>query len=233
LTELAAEGYQAIEMTVDENAAHSLAEQARKKKSLGLFGEEEKIQSMSLMYEPLFKVSYDLQLGKGRFKPLTVYVDSDYGLYRWKGRIQKDELGKLAMMTEKKMNVLRSLEKPLDKKAIQKRTRLTAQAVSRYLHELVEDGILVEEGGRYRFAKGMSMPRLDKPHFAEVDKKITLGKPQTGHMAESEMDEKKIEKFIKLLGDVRIKKVEKILKPSWQAVYDSPSGMRVQKFDAF
>jgi len=226
-------GQKAFVSKIDESQAKARAERMRQKKTLGLFGREEKLKELRLVYEPVYKVKYELVLDSGGYKPLTMYVDSDYEFYYWDKSLKKTkDMKELVDLDEKRMRVLTALGKSDDPKKIADKTRLTAQAVMKYLREFADSGLVDFKDGKYRSRKRFDDLRVEPSSFAALDDKLSFTKPEKYNLEEYEMDKKKLLKIPSLFGRVRVKDFEIIFKPVWKVTFESSAGLRIEKIDA-
>src|SRR3989338_553124 len=69
---------QVFTLNLTQERANKIAEKQRKKKSLGVFGKEEKLQSLELVYEPVYKIDFELNTGDGFVRELSMFVYSNY-----------------------------------------------------------------------------------------------------------------------------------------------------------
>ena len=225
-------GQKAFALKMEESQARAKAEKMRQKKVLGLFGKEEKLKELRLVYEPVYKVKYELVLDSGGYKPLTMYIDSDYEVYYWdKGLKKTRDLKELVELDEKRIGVLKALEKVNDPKKIADRTRLTTQAVVKYLREFADNGLCEFKNEKYKLKKRFNALHIEPSSFM-LDDRLSFAKPERYDLEEYEIDKKRLLKIPSLFGRVRVKDFEVIFKPVWKVTFESGAGLRVEKIDA-
>ena len=138
----------------------------------------------------------------------------------------------LVDLDEKRMRVLTVLSKTDDPKKIADRTKLTTQAVMKYLREFADSGLVDFKDKKYKQRKRFEDLRIDPSSFAVLDDKLSFTKPERYDLEEYEMDKKKLLKIPSLFGRVRVKDFEVIFKPVWRVTFESSAGLRVEKIDA-
>jgi hypothetical protein len=226
-------GQKAFMLRISESEAKGLAERMRRKKMLGLFGAEEKVKELKLVYEPVYKVKYELILDSGGYKPLSMYIDSSYEFYYWDKSLKKTKDSKeLADLDEKRMAVLKALSKTDDQKKIAERTGLSPQMVVKSLREFVDNGIAVSKDGKYKLKKKYDAVRIEPQSFVTLDDKLSFTKPDKYDVEEYEIDKKRLLRIPSLFGKARVKDFEIVFKPVWKVTFESNSGLRVEKMDA-
>jgi intein/homing endonuclease/predicted transcriptional regulator len=226
-------GQKAFMLRIDESLARQRAEKMRHKKTLGLFGTDERLKELKLVYEPVYKIKYELVLDSGGYKPLSMYVDSDYEFYYWeKGLKKTKDLKELTELDEKKMSVLRAVTKNGDLAKITDKTNLPLHVASKYLNEMIDIGLVEKKDDKYRIRKKIGALAVDQQSFIALDEKMSFTKPDRYELEEYEMDKKRLLRIPALFGKTRVKDFEVIFKPVWRATFESASGLRVEKIDA-
>lgn len=230
------QGMTALKIRINKEDIEKIVEKNRKKKTLGLFGKEETLKNLELLYEPVFKVDFDVILSKG-YMPQSVYIDSDYEMYyHEKGKLKKtNDVKEVLDLNEKNVKVLNALKKTKDLKKISKITGFTPQAITRYLNDLVKMNLVKknEEKKKYSLMKKLDIPKkLDVEKFARVDTLLEKVSPSNLGFEDLSVNEKVLKKIPTLFENCKVRKIEKFLKPVWKATYESKEGVRIQKFDA-
>ncbi len=226
-------GQKAFALKIDEEQAKARAERMRQKKTLGLFGKEEKLKEIKLVYEPVYKVKYDLILESGGYRPIAMYVDSDYEFYYWDKSIKRTKDTKdLVGLDEKRMKVLNALTKADSQQKIAERAGMSAQAVSKYLREFIDNSLATLKDGRYRLRKRFDALSIEPQSFVALEEKLSFSKPEKYDLEEYEIDKKKLLSLPALFGRVKVKDFEMVFKPVWRVTFESSAGIRVEKIDA-
>ncbi len=222
----------ALPVMIDEAKAKSIAEKNKKGKKLGLFGKEENIKSMELIYYPAYLVSYSKKSEHGSI-PSRCFISHDYELlFNDKKGLEKTQtLNMLLDLSDKKFRVLNELRKSwMERKEVQNKTMLTAQASSKYLRELVGAGLVERKNDKYK-AKKLDVPeKIDKSKFS-MDS-LELVKPKNIHVEDVKVNEKRVKSAPKLFGNMIIDDSEMILLPVWKVVYEAGNKLRTQEFNA-
>jgi DNA-binding Lrp family transcriptional regulator len=160
-------------------------------------------------------------------------VGPNYEIYYWDRGLRRIDTGRIIGLDDKRLRLLNALKKANEPKKLMERTKLTPQAVAKYLKELVEAGLATEKDGKYRPAGKLDLPEtLDSPAFSGLEEKFPLSKAENPEVEEAMVDEKQVSRIPQLFGNCRVKSVETILKPVWKAAYKSAKGVRVEKIDA-
>jgi hypothetical protein len=231
MTEAPSGKFRGFVASIDEAKARAIAEKARQKKTLGLFGSEESLTELKLMYEPIYKVSYDLLLEKG-FRPLIIYLEATGEIYYYDRGLKKTkDMGRVMNLDERRLRIIQALEKPMESKKLVEKTSLTPQAVTKYLRELAELGFIEQKEKVWRLKQKLDVPKtIDTPAFTTVEEKLPIEQPEAPNLEKGAVDEKLLRKIPLLFGSCRITSVEMMLMPKWRAAYSSPKGPRVEKF---
>ena len=123
------------------------------------------------------------------------------------------------------------MEKVNDPKKIADRTRLTTQAVVKYLREFADNGLCEFKNEKYKLKKRFNALHIEPSSFM-LDDRLSFAKPERYDLEEYEIDKKRLLKIPSLFGRVRVKDFEVIFKPVWKVTFESGAGLRVEKIDA-
>lgn len=227
----------ALTATMNKNEIEKIAEKNRKKKMLGFIGTDEKINEIKMVYEPAYKVNFNMKSGNS-FIPKSIIISTDYEIYFNHNGIKKTEnVKELLELNDKKIKVLRAVKKHRDIDGIAKQSGLTQQAAGQYLSELAKKGLVDKREIEKKKSEYLTVNKMEIPDLN--DKKFNSsqisgdGKPQSGiEVEKTSIDEKLVEKIPKLFCECEITNIEKILVPVWKVTYSSADNERIQKFDA-
>ncbi|NYZ79693.1 DUF853 family protein [Candidatus Micrarchaeota archaeon] len=224
----------ALTATVTRIEADKLAERNKKKKSLGLFGKDEEITDVRMVYEPAYRVRFNIKLDKG-YSPKTIIVSPDYEVYYYDNGLKKTkDVHELIELNEKTISALNALQKRSgDAKRIAEEASITPQAATKSLNELVNRGLVVKREKEFVIARRLDVPsNLNDKKFA-LESKISEGAAQKGvELEKTASDERFISAIPGMFSDCEVTAVERVLKPAWRVTYVSGDEVRVQKFDA-
>ncbi len=152
---------------LDEERARALFNSMRKKKFLGILGEEEGIESIQLRYMPVYRVELHAFNSKQTFHRAEAYINSISGeLLHFlpnKGEfIESRGLQQLNNLSEKESKILLSLDKKKEFDAIVQQVQEEEAIVKRGLKKLLEKGFVGKEEAAgssfYYLAKDIDLP---------------------------------------------------------------------------
>ncbi len=220
----------AFKPRIGKKEAEKLAEQKRKKKKLGLFGEEEEMKELELDYKIAYKVELEKKLSNG-FKPLSILVDSDYRVYYMDGDLKNTpSLEKLLGLNRKKVKALNILKNSHNIKELVEKMDVTRQTIKKYLEEFKEKD-LIRETGDGRYQTNIKMPdKLDDPEVTGIESKFAFETKEKN--IETKMDEDKLASLPSLYMECNLKNVEPILIPVWKATYKKDGKERTVEIQA-
>jgi len=222
----------ALPVLISEEKAKQIAEKRKKEKLLGLFGKEEKVKSIELVYSPVYMLSYSRKSERGSI-PSRCFVSPDYELlfFGKKGLQKTKSINMLLDLSDKKFRVFKELRAAwLTRKQVQEKTLLTAQAAAKYLRELVGAGLVERKGEKYR-AKNLDVPN-DILSASFSLENVDLVKPRNAKVEEIKCNEKRIQSIPKLFGPAIIDSVDIVLLPKWRVTYESAGKSRIEEFFA-
>ncbi len=223
-------GLKAVKLKTSREQALQYAEKHKHKKKLGLFGKEEKVKSVELVYEPLFKLEVQVNSKQGLLKK-TLYVDETLELfYDEKSKLKKTtQVRDLLSLNSKKVKLLKLLEKTSDVKKLVSLTGFNAQVVGRNLNDLARLGFVDKKEGKYYLKKKVRIPSFDSYSLS-----LNEEEPRSAVVNDFEVDEKLVKKIPAVLEDAKVLSVSKLLKPVWVITYSDEKGKnRIEKLDAF
>ncbi len=212
----------ALKLKVTKEQAEKIAEKNRKKKKLGLIGEEEKLESLELVYEPCYLVSFNLQEKKSLI-PCIVVVDDE----KIVGRKSYFDLKGLADINERKARFLNALINTGSVEKAGEEIGITKGTAKKYAKELYEKGLADKD------FKPVRLPELSSEEFSNW---FELEEPKVLEVIEKQDLGGEVRRAFENLSQViPIKdiQVKPGLKPVWVAVYSSGKKKRVFKFNAF
>jgi len=223
-------GLKAVKLKVSSGEAEQYAEKHKHKKKLGLFGEEEKVKKIDLIYEPLFKLEVQVKTKQGFVKKM-IYVDEELELfYKDKKGVRKTEVvNDLLGLNFKKVSVLKALGKTSDFKKLIALTGLNAQVLGRNLSDLVRAGFVLKKDDKFVLKKKIMIPC-----FEDYDLVLNEEEPRSVEFNDFEVDEKLVKKLPVVLEDARVLSLVKLLKPVWKITYvNNKNQERTEKINAF
>ncbi|MEM0372633.1 MAG: helicase HerA-like domain-containing protein [archaeon] len=232
--ELELGGVKALTAVITKIEAEKLAEKNKKKKTLGLFGKEEELTDVRLIYEPVWRVRFNLKLDKG-YSPKSILVSPDYEVYYYENGLKKTkDVRKLVELNAKEMVALNALQKIKgDAKKIAEEANITPQAAAKALNELANKGLALKKEKEFELARRLDVPfnLNDKKYY--IESRVSEGPLQKGvEIEKSDSDERVAQAIPVMFADCEVTSVERVLMPVWKATYVSGDDVRVQKFDA-
>lgn len=197
--EESAEKVAAIKLRVTEQEARKQAEKMRRKRSLGVFGEEEKIGMVELVYSPVWRVDFESREEKGVFKEATFHLDAVTGVILESGT----DISKILGLSSPEMEALKMLNraKKIDKAKLARETGVKAKSLER----LAEAGLI--KGAGKAAAKS-----FDIPNIFSLARKIETGEAPKREALEPRITE--LKPLERLFGGKA--KATLVYKPVWR-----------------
>lgn len=220
----------AFKPRINKEQAKKLANKQRKKKKLGLFGEEEEIKELELDHEVAYKINYEKKLENG-FKPLSLIINDRYEVYYLDGDLKKtNSLEELLSLNQNKMETLKILRNSHNLKELVEKTDVTRQTMKKYINELKEKK-LIRETGDGRYQRIIEMPEeLDNPKINSIETRFTFETVKKD--IETDVDEDKLASLPSLYTNCNLKNVEPVLIPIWRVKYTQDGEERTEKIQA-
>ncbi len=220
--------------SVSEEQAKGLALKHRKKKLLGLFGDEESLKGFELEYWPIYKVEYDYYQGKG-FKRSACYVDGMTGellSVGKRGMATTHGVSKLVAMNKSKRKIVQALRKgkQATAKGIAGVAGVTETTARTNVEELVRDGIVAaSDKGRartYSLHEQFDLPpKITTPEYTTLESAFVL-EEASGHVPTPRITREAVEDIPALFGEVKIRGVSFVYRPVYHAMFASVKGPR-------
>ncbi|MBI4044477.1 MAG: DUF87 domain-containing protein [Candidatus Diapherotrites archaeon] len=233
---------------VKEQSAQRLVDSQRRKKMLGIFGEEEKMVSLNLRNHALWRIEFDVITRSGKeFMARNCFVDSMTGEFIHfsnGGFVESTGLRHFFELSEEALDVMKAIsERKLSMQEIAKETGFDEGMVHRCLKKLEEKNMvarIVEKGGNfYSLSQKLDLPpQIEK---APSDTQAILGSVGTLPFSKPDLLEREKEVFTKndavnavkrLWKNIVVKKATEIYKPVWVAELDSNGRKRMVLLDA-
>ncbi len=171
----------AFPIRINEENALKIIHGIRKKKILGILGEEELIQSIQLKYRNIWKISYEAFNKRKEFITKDAFIDSVNGefLHFKDGKfVESRGLAKLKELSQEEVKVLRNLEKKKKTlKEISLPTGLQEEEVRKLLDKLtskniVEQAVKENTGMLYGLKSEIDIPPHPRTELIESLKEL-------------------------------------------------------------
>ena len=219
---------------LEEPRAKVLALKHRKKKLLGLFGDEETLKDFKIQYWPIYKVEYDYYKGKG-FKRSVCFVDGMTGellSVGKKGIAATRGVGKLVAMNKSKRQIIQALRKgkQATAKGIAGVAGVTETTARSNAEELVEEGILSrndrDRAKIYVLKEQFDLPpQINIANYTTLESNFTMDETR-GFVPTVRVTQESVEDVPALFGEVKIRNISFIYRPVYHASFASTKGPR-------
>ncbi len=214
--------------------ARVLFNSVRKKRFLGLLGEEEAIENIQLRYLPVYKLSLHAFNSKKTFHKAEAFVNSVSGefLHFLPGRrefVESRGLQKIAALSERESRILLLLDRKKEFAAIVQQSGEPEASVGRCLKGLVDKGFAGEEsiaGSSFYFlAQDIDLPaNALHPLLSSLDR-LPVENASAISLVREGIDRKSLPKLLqKLWRNVIIKKVDVVYLPVYEAFLRKKDG---------
>ncbi len=221
---------------ISEKQAYSIIDKLRKRKLLGLFGDEEHVTRYYLEYWPIYKVSYKL-FEKGGFKRSVCYVDGITGelLYLDNGKLgHTSGLAQFAKLDRNQRGVIIALMKgkKASAKALAAAIGVTDTTARMKAEELVERGIVrwekASHGKTYYLAKKFDLPnKITLLPFTGLETYLTVQEVSEGKRIDPKVGVEYVSDVPEIFGETKIEDVTTIFAPVY--VFELSSGGKKRK----
>ncbi len=219
---------------VSSDDARKLVKKKQKSKFLGFLGKEERLESFSLEYWPVYKIAYDRYEKRG-FRRAHCYVDGMTGELLRAGKNGFDSttnLSTLLGMSRNKRKICMKLRraKKATAKGLAGLATVTETTARTNADDLVGDGILKElKDGRaseYSLKMKLALPEtiLDSSHAALESKYVM--EEATGKLVQPRIDKDSVSDVPSIWGEVRVKEISFVYRPVYRARFSSVDGQR-------
>jgi len=218
---------------LNEENARKKFDKIRQKKFLGLLGEEEFIDSISLKHLPVYKIKYNVYDSQETFFVGEAFVDATNiefihykrgeGLIESKGfkigkDLDKSELEILTTLTEKTM--------PLEE--IAKRLKKKPEEVQSTIATMVSKKLLEEHKGKetvYTAGKELDLPPEALHALLGSMKRVSVKEETALHLIKEQIDKNQLNDLLKKIwGNVKLKEIETIYLPIFEAEFKKKNG---------
>jgi hypothetical protein len=233
----------AIPVRVNDAKVQQLVNAVRKKRALGMFGSEERIEGIDLKYSTIWKVTYDSFNPRGEFVRASAYIDGDTGelLHFANGAfVQSRGLEPLSELGDDAGKLLRLLTKgKFTPDEIIEKTKLTETRLRSAFEQLYDAGFMdrkIEEGkASYWLKKNVDLPPTEThPILQSIEKLPVVKLPSVSKQREKFGKEEAITSLKKLWPNIVITTVSEVFRPFYYARLSSADGkVRTVKIDAF
>jgi hypothetical protein len=206
----------------------------QKSKFLGLIGKEERLDSFSLEYWPVYKIAYDRYEQRG-FRRAHCYVDGMTGELLRAGKKGFDSTTNLSIllgMSRNKRKICMKLRraKKATAKGLGGLASVTETTARTNADDLVREGVLKElKDGRaseYSLKMKLDLPEtiLDSSH-ASLESKCVM-EEATGKLVQPRIDKDSVSDVPSIWGEVRVKEISFVYRPVYRAQLSSVDGKR-------
>ncbi|MBT4870517.1 MAG: ATP-binding protein [Candidatus Diapherotrites archaeon] len=233
----------ALKSQIDEANARKLLVKHRLKKKLGLFGEEEILDRLSVKYATLYRVKYNYFSQKDAFQVGEAYLNSLTGelIHEINGKLKEGKgLPLLIGLNEAETYALKLLGKARTLEALSEQMKMEKGNTKRVFDKLVEKNIAIvakQEDKIIYALKNKNM--IDLPLNPLNSVLSSIGKmPITEVEAVSvippKIEEKELAELLKKLwGNVTVKEITHLFLPIWEGVLKKKTGEeRIERIDA-
>ena len=226
----------AIPSAVSENHARKLFDKMRKKKLLGFLGEEERISSLHLKYQTVWKVLFNEYNLRKEFTKNECYVDSVSGEflhYNGKGFLESKGAKFLYDLSDEELSVV--LEIAFKKKI----SEASEPKFKRIAEKLVEKGVIKakEDQGVKKYVideRAFDLPPSPQHEMLSSVGKMRFVTVQAVSREKEKFPREEVLKLVqKLWPNIIVKKIEEVHRPVFEAVLERMNGeQRTIKIDA-
>jgi len=230
-----------LAIKIDEENIRKIANKNRKKRTLGLFGSEERIKGMILNFEPIYKVSVnDFDLKK-EFVSVECYVNSLTGeLLHFDGKkfIESKGFTKAYSLTKDESLILRNLlQKKTIKEVIEKNPEISEGKAKKIVSSLADKGFLKKEKKegkvQYSLNQEMDLPSSLKMKLISSVNNCSFTENLINNIVKEEFSAEQVNLMIKgLWANSVVKKTEKIFRPVYYITFEENGKERILKIDA-
>ncbi|MFH1586499.1 MAG: helicase HerA-like domain-containing protein [Candidatus Diapherotrites archaeon] len=218
----------ALPQRIVEERAKKILNGIRKKKFLGLIGEEEEIANLQLKYATIWRVRYDVFNRKNEFLRREAFINSLTGefLHMKDGKFEESKgLSNLMGLGKEEVIVFKELvRQQLLVDELMNKTNLSEGRVRRILNKLIERGLvkkLVEKkSGKvfYTTKDDLDLPPNERTDLLQSLNKLPFVKSDVLAKEKEEFEKNDvIELLQKLWGNVVVKEVDALYRPLWIA----------------
>jgi len=234
----------ALPAKVSIEMARNYFNKLRKKRFLGIFGEEEGIEDIQLAYLPIYKIEVNAFDSKQTFRKAEAYVNSITGEFIHFDQkknlfVESKGLRSIEDLTQSELKVLLLLEREREFPAIMKDSNLSGTIVKRLLQALQEKGFIEKKmvKGQEFFGrkKPIELPPMPvHPLLSSLSELPVLNIEAMNLMKEAVEKEKLVKSLQKLWGNIVIKKIDYIYLPAYETFLRKKDGtVRKILIDAF
>ncbi|MFA4855323.1 MAG: ATP-binding protein [archaeon] len=227
----------AFPASVNEEKARLMFNKVRRKRLLGLFGEEEAIENVQLRYLPIYRVEYNAFDTKQTFRKAEAFVNSITGEFihfdnKKKAFVESQGLPLLDKLSQNELKLLMMLGRKKDFAAIAKEfeeSKESASLVKRLLQGLEEKGFVAREkvSGTelYARAKPIELPPSPMhPLLSSLSGIPVLNIEAMSLMREAIDREKLAKSLAKLWGNIAVKKIDLVYLPVYETFLRKKDG---------
>lgn len=224
----------AFPVNVSEEKARLLFNKSRKKKLLGIFGEEEAIENIQLRYMPIYKIEFHAFDTKQTFRKAEVYVNSITGEFihfdgRKKVFVESKGLQEISDVSQNELKMLMLFDRKKEFAAIVKESGQEKAMTKRLLQSLEEKGFVIREkvsgNDFYAIAKQLELPPTPiHPLLSSLGILPVLNIEAMSLMREG-VDREKISKALqKLWKNVVVKRIDLVYLPVYETFLRKKDG---------
>jgi len=219
---------------INDEGARAIFNNLRKKRFLGLFGNEEAIENIQLRYMPIYKVDYNAFDTKQTFRKAEAYINSITGEFihfdnRKNLFVESEGLLSIDSLTQNELKVLTLLAQKREFAELVKESGQSKSIVKRLLESLQEKGVVErkKEQGKdnYIVLKQFELPPSPvHPLLSSLNQLPVLNIEAMSLMRER-VDREKLPKILKKLwGNVVVKKIDLIYLPVYETFFRKKDG---------
>lgn len=224
----------AFPANTSEEQARTLFNAARKKRFLGILGDEEALENIQLRYLPLYKLQLHAFNSKKTFHTAEAFVNSVTGEFMHflpskKQFIESRGLQQLGDLNEREAKILLLLDRKRELAAIVQQSGENEATVRRCLKGLVDKGFAGEEevkGSKFYFlAKEIDLPGNAMHPLLSSLNRLPVENASAISLLREVIDRKGLPKILqKLWGNVIVKKVDVVYLPVYEAFLKKKDG---------
>jgi uncharacterized membrane protein YkoI len=228
----------AFPVRVSETSALKIADGKIEKRFFGLFGKKEHVKSIELKFEPIYRMKYDVEVRSGEFVARECFINSVSGefiQFKDKKFVESNGAKLLWNAPLEEINLLRRIDAAtrLGKKIIASEETEKNHALA----VLVEKGLVErqskEEKTFYSLAQGIDLPPEPMHALLQSLNSVPFAKTEALSIEQPSYSKDNAAKLLqKMFNNTRVKKIEEIYRPVFEATIESEEKKRLIKIDA-
>ncbi|MCD6229621.1 MAG: ATP-binding protein [Candidatus Diapherotrites archaeon] len=225
---------------ISKEKVRRIIEKVRRKKTFGVFGDEEEIEEIDQVFLPVWKIQFNHFREPKKFRKLECFVDALNGEFLFYGGPQKgffhsSGFAVMASLNYNKQRVLWLLSENLnglsfsqgkvDLAALSEKIDMKEESLKSVLNQLIENGLVEknEEKDAYFLSHEISVPKDPDSKIVSSPQDIIFmeTEPEGSFVKHPETRSKDIALHLRQIWpNVSVKKVETVFRPMWRVTLD-------------